>query len=52
MEAPGDLFRNEETRKTKKLAEQAKDRERMQRILEEEKKKTTRREDANQHVGS
>ncbi len=43
---------NEETRKTKKLAEQAKDRERMKRIVEEEKKKTTRREDVTQAAAS
>jgi hypothetical protein len=38
---------NEETYKAKKLAEQAKDRERMARILKEDKGKATRQEDVN-----
>ncbi|HEY2498527.1 MAG TPA: hypothetical protein VGK24_15810 [Candidatus Angelobacter sp.] len=37
---------NEETYKAKKLAEQAKDRERMARILKEDKIKATRQEEA------
>jgi len=39
---------NEETRRAQRLADQAKDRERMIRILEEEKKTTTRRNDVKQ----
>ena len=39
---------NEETYKAKKLAEQAKDRERMARIVNEDKRKPTRQEDVNQ----
>jgi hypothetical protein len=39
---------NEQANKAKKLAEQAKDRERMARIVKEERQKTTRHEDVNQ----
>jgi hypothetical protein len=39
---------NEETYKAKKLAEQAKDRERMARIVKEDKREATRQEDVNQ----
>jgi hypothetical protein len=39
---------NEETYKAKKLAEQAKDRERMARIVKEDKRKPNRQEDVNQ----
>ncbi len=42
------FMNNEQTNKAKKLAEQAKDRERMARIVKEEKQNTTRHEDVNQ----